>query len=82
MRCLQASLSWSRRNAREIAHGLGLKEKNMFKWVTLSEASFEYIAAVEDGHQLAWTSEYTSKGQTVKDEAAADAITGTTTGMQ
>lgn len=64
-----------------IAQGLKPKEKITFKWVTVSEASFEYVVTFEDGHQLARTGEYTSRGQTVKDEVGADAITGTTTDM-
>ena len=55
-----------------IAQGLKPKEKITFKWATLSEASFDYLVTFEDGHQLARTSEYTSRGQTVKDEIAAD----------
>lgn len=50
-------------------------------WITVSEASFEYVVTFEDGHQLARTSEYTARGQTVKDEVAADTIAGTTTDM-
>jgi hypothetical protein len=65
-----------------IAQGLKPKEKIIFKWVTLSEASFEYVVTFEDGRQLARTSEYTSRGQTVKDEVAVDMITGTTTDMR
>lgn len=64
-----------------IAQGLKPKEKIMFKWVTLSEASFEYVVTFKDGRQLARTSEYTSRGQTVKDEVGADTITGTTTDL-
>jgi hypothetical protein len=64
-----------------IAQGLKPKEKITFKWVTVSEASFEYIVTFEDGRQLARTGEYTSRGQTVKDEVAAGTITGTTTDM-
>ncbi len=64
-----------------IAQGLKPKEKITFKWATLSEASFDYLVTFEDGHQLARTGQYTSRGQTVKDEVAADAITGTTTDM-
>jgi hypothetical protein len=64
-----------------IAQGLKPKEKITFKWVTLSEASFEYVVIFEDGHQLVRTGEYTSRGQTVKDQVAADTITGTTTDM-
>ena len=64
-----------------IANGLKPGEKITFKWVTVSEASFEYLVTFEDGHQLARTSEYTSRGQTVKDEVAADMIAGTTTDM-
>ncbi len=64
-----------------IAEGLRPNEKTTFKWVTVSEASFEYVVTFEDGHQLKRTSEYTSRGQTVKDEVAADTITGTTTDM-
>lgn len=64
-----------------IANGLKPNEKITFKWVTASEASFEYLVTFEDGHQLARGSEYTSRGQTVKDEVAADTIAGTTTDM-
>jgi hypothetical protein len=64
-----------------IAQGLKPKEKITFKWVTVSEASFEYVVTFEDGRQLARTGEYTSRGQTVKDEVAAGTITGTTTDM-
>ena len=64
-----------------IAQGLKPNEKITFKWVTVSEASFEYMVTFEDGHQLARTGEYTSRGQTVKDEIGADSITGTTTDM-
>ena len=64
-----------------IAQGLRPNEKITFKWVTLSEASFEYVVTFEDGHQLARASEYTSRGQTVKDEVGADTIAGTTTDM-
>lgn len=64
-----------------IAQGLRPSEKIAFKWVTVSEASFEYLVTFEDGHQLARTGEYTSRGQTVKDEVAADTIAGTTTDM-
>lgn len=64
-----------------IAQGLKPKEKIKFKWVTVSEASFEYMVTFEDGHQLARTGEYNSRGQTVKDEVATDTITGTTTDM-
>ena len=64
-----------------IAKGLKPNEKVTFKWVAVSEASFEYLVTFEDGHQLARSSEYTSRGQTVKDEVAADTITGTTTDM-
>jgi hypothetical protein len=64
-----------------IAQGLKPNEKITFKWVTVSEASFEYLVTFEDGHQLARISEYTSRGQTVKDEVAVDMITGTTTDM-
>jgi len=64
-----------------IAKGLKPNEKITFKWVTVSEASFEYLVTFEDGHQLVRTSEYTSRGQTVKDEVAAEAIAGTTTDM-
>jgi len=64
-----------------IAQGLRPSEKITFKWVTASEASFEYLVTFEDGHQLARTGEYTSRGQTVKDEVAAYTIAGTTTDM-
>lgn len=64
-----------------IAQGLGPNEKVTFKWVTVSEASFEYVVTFEDGHQLARTSGYTSRGQTIKDEIAADTIAGTTKDM-
>ncbi len=64
-----------------IAQDLKPKEKITFKWVTVSEASFDYVVTFEDGHQLARTGEYTSRGQTVKDEVAADTIAGTTTDM-
>ena len=64
-----------------IAQDLKPKEKITFKWVTVSEATFDYVVTFEDGHQLARTGEYTSRGQTVKDEVAADTITGTTTDM-
>jgi hypothetical protein len=64
-----------------IAQGLKPNEKITFKWVTVSEASFEYMVTFEDGHQLARTGEYTSRGQTVKDEIGADSITGATTDM-
>jgi hypothetical protein len=64
-----------------IAQGLKSNEKIMFKWVTVSEASFDYVVTFEDGHQLARTSEYTSRGQTVKDEIATDTIAGTATDM-
>lgn len=64
-----------------IAKGLKPNEKITFKWVTVSEASFEYLVTFEDGHQLARTSEYTSRGQTVKDEVAADTIVGARTDM-
>lgn len=64
-----------------IGQGLKPNEKITFKWVTVSEASFDYVVTFEDGHQLARTGEYTSRGQTVKDEVAADAITGTATDM-
>lgn len=64
-----------------IAQDLKPNEKITFKWVTLSEASFEYNVTFEDGHQLARTGEYTSRGQTVKDEIVSDTITGTTTDM-
>lgn len=64
-----------------IAQGLKPKEKIMFKWVALGEASFEYVVTFEDDHQLARTGEYTSRGQTVKDEVASDTITGRTTDM-
>lgn len=64
-----------------IAQNLKPKEEIMFKWVTLSEASFEYIVTFEDGHQLARTGEYTSRGQNVKHDVATDMITGTTTDM-
>jgi hypothetical protein len=64
-----------------IAKGLRPSEKITFKWVTVSEASFDYVVTFEDGHQLARTGEYTSRGQTVKDEVAADTIAGTTTDM-
>lgn len=64
-----------------IAQGLKPNGKITFKWVTVSEASFEYVVTFEDGHQLARTGEYTSRGQTVKDEVEADKITGTTTDM-
>ena len=65
-----------------IAQGLRPSEKITFKWVTVSEASFEYLVTFEDGHQLARNSEYTSRGQTVKDEMASDKITDTRTDMQ
>jgi hypothetical protein len=64
-----------------IAQGLKPSERITFKWVTVSEASFEYLVTFKDGHQLARTGEYTSRGETVKDEVAADTITGTTTDM-
>jgi len=64
-----------------IAKGLRSNEKTTFKWVTVSEASFEYVVTFEDGHQLARTSEYTARGQTVKDEVAAQTIVGTTTDL-
>jgi hypothetical protein len=64
-----------------IAQGLKPNETITFKWVTLSEASFEYVVTFQDGNQLARASEYTSRGQTVKDEVAADKIAGTTTDM-
>jgi len=64
-----------------IAQGLKPNEKITFKWVTVSEASFEYIVTFEDGHQLDRASEYTSRGRTVKDEVAVDMITGTSTDM-
>lgn len=64
-----------------IAQGLRPGEKITFKWVTVSEASFDYVVTFEDGHQLARTGEYTSRGQSVKDEVAADTIAGTTTDM-
>ena len=65
-----------------IAKGLKPNETITFKWVTVSEASFEYLVTFEDGHQLARTGEYTSRGQTVKDEVSADTIAGTKTEMQ
>ncbi len=64
-----------------IAQGLKPNERITFKWVTVSEANFEYLVTFENGHQLARASEYTSRGQAVKDEIAADRITGTTTDM-
>ena len=64
-----------------IGQDLRPNEKITFKWVTVSEASFEYAVTFEDGHQLVRSSEYTSRGQTVKDEVGADTITGTTTDM-
>jgi hypothetical protein len=64
-----------------IAQDLKPKEKITFKWVTVSEASFEYIVTFDDGHQLARTGEYTSRGQIVKDEVGADTIVATTTDM-
>ena len=64
-----------------IAQGLRPNEKITFKWVTESEASFDYLVTFDDGRQLARTGEYTSRGQAVKDEIAADTITGTTTDM-
>ena len=64
-----------------IAQGLKPKEKITFKWVTVSEASFEYVVTFEDGHQLARTGEYTSRGQTVKDEVGADTVTSTRTDL-
>jgi hypothetical protein len=64
-----------------IAQGLRPSEKITFKWVTVSEASFDYVVTFEDGHQLARSGEYTSRGQSVKDEVAADTIAGTTTDM-
>jgi hypothetical protein len=64
-----------------IAQGLKPNETITFKWVTLSEASFEYVVTFEAGHQLGRTGEYTSRGQTVKDEVGADTITSTTTDM-
>lgn len=64
-----------------IAQGLKPKEKITFKWVTLSEASFEYVVTFDDGRQLARNGEYTSRGQTVKDEVATDTINGTATDM-
>lgn len=65
-----------------IANGLKPGEKITFKWVTVSEASFEYLVTFEDGHQLARSSEYTSRGQTVKDEIATYTIAGTRADMQ
>ncbi len=64
-----------------IGEGLKPNETKTFKWVTVSEASFEYLVTFADGHQLARTSEYTSRGQTVKDEIAADTITSTRTDL-
>ena len=64
-----------------IAQGLKPNEKITFKWVTVSEASFEYIVTFEDGRQLVRTGEYTSRGQTVKDKVGAETIVGTTTDM-
>jgi hypothetical protein len=64
-----------------IAQGLKPNEKITFKWVTISEASFEYLVTFEDGQQLARASEYTARGQTVKDEIATATITGTRTDM-
>ncbi len=64
-----------------IAQDLKPKEKITFKWVTVSEASFEYMVTFENGHQLARTGEYTARGKTVKDEVAADTIISTTTDM-
>ena len=64
-----------------IAQGLKPNEKITFKWVTVSEASFEYVVTFEDGHQLARSSEYTARGKTVMDEIGTAMITGTTTDM-
>ena len=64
-----------------IGEGLKPNEKITFKWVTVSEASFEYLVTFKDGHQLARASEYTSRGQTIKDEITVDTIAGTTTDM-
>ena len=64
-----------------IAQELKPNEKITFKWVTVSEASFEYLVTFEDGHQLARTSEYTARGKTVMDEIGTATITGTTTDM-
>ncbi len=64
-----------------IAKGLKPNEKITFKWVTVSEASFDYLVTFEDDRQIARTGEYTSRGQTVKDEVGADTIVGTTTDM-
>ena len=64
-----------------IAQELKPNEKITFKWVTASEASFEYLVTFEDGHQLARTSEYTARGETVMDEIGTATITGTTTDM-
>lgn len=64
-----------------IAKGLKPNEKITFKWVTVSEASFDYVVTFEDGRQLARIGEYTSRGQTIKDEVAADTIAGTTTDL-
>ena len=64
-----------------IAQGLKPKEKITFKWVTVSEASFEYIVTFEDGHQLTRIDEYTTRGKIVKDEIAIDTIVGTSTDM-
>jgi predicted dithiol-disulfide oxidoreductase (DUF899 family) len=64
-----------------IAQGLRPNEKITFKWVTVSEASFDYLVTFEDGQQLARSSEYTARGQTVNDEIGTDTIAGTTTDM-
>jgi hypothetical protein len=64
-----------------IAQGLKPNEKITFKWVTLSEASFDYLVTFEDGHQLERSSEYTSRGQAVKDDVGADTITSTRTDL-
>ena len=61
----------------------GLKPNNAFilKWVTQSEASFDYVVTFDDGHQVFRSSTYTSRGRKVIDEISDHTITEKTTDM-
>jgi predicted dithiol-disulfide oxidoreductase (DUF899 family) len=58
-----------------IAKGLKPNNTFTFKWVTQSEASFDYVVTFDDGHQVFRTSTYTSRGQKVIDEISDHTIT-------
>ncbi|PIT71366.1 hypothetical protein [Limnohabitans sp. B9-3] len=64
-----------------IAKGLKSNSAFILKWVTQSEASFDYVVTFDDGHQVFRSSTYTSRGRKVIDEISDHTITEKTTDM-